>query len=219
MAKPFSQTLTPERALIFRITHRANLPWILGNGLHCQSAAASDPNFVSIGNPELIDRRRSRTVTIPPGGTLNDYVPFYFTPYSPMLYNIRTGYAGIPQRKNEEIAVLVSSLPALKGNGVAYVFTDRHAYLQTASFYSDDSDLETAIDFPLLQSRDFSRDPDHPEKFDRYQAEALAHRHVPVGALLGIGCYTSGIKDEIETTCSDLGVDVKIVHRAEWYFS
>ena len=114
MAKPFSQTLTPERALIFRITHRANLPWILENGLHCQSAAASDSNFVSIGNPELIDRRRGRPVTIPPGGTLNDYVPFYFTPYSPMLYNIRTGYAGIPQRKNEEIAVLVSSLPVLK---------------------------------------------------------------------------------------------------------
>ena len=58
MAKPFSQTLNPERALIFRITHRANLPWILENGLHCQSAAASDSNFVSIGNPELIDRRR-----------------------------------------------------------------------------------------------------------------------------------------------------------------
>jgi hypothetical protein len=219
MAKPFSLTLTPERPLIFRITHRANLPWILENGLHCQSAAEPDPKFVSIGNPELIDRRRSRMVPIPPGGTLNDYVPFYFTPYSPMLYNIRTGYAGIPQRKNEEIAVLVSSLPALKGNGVAYVFSDRHAYLQTASFFSDDKDLETAVDFPLLQSRDFNRDPDHPEKFDRYQAEALAHRHVPVSALLGIGCYTSGIKDELEATCSDLAVDVKIVHRAEWYFS
>jgi len=41
---------------------------------------------------------------------------------------------------------------------------------------------------------------------------------VPVGALLGIGCYTLGIKDELETTCSDLAVDVKIVHRSEWYF-
>jgi hypothetical protein len=136
-----------------------------------------------------------------------------------MLYNIRTGYAGISQRRNEEIIVLVSSLPSLKANGVDYVFTDRHAYLKTACFFSDDADLETAVDFPLLQSRDFSRDPDHPEKFDRYQAEALAYRHVPVGALLGAGCYTSGVKDELEATCSDLGVNVKIVHRAEWYFS
>lgn len=26
---PFSQTLTPEKGLIFRITHRDNVPWIL----------------------------------------------------------------------------------------------------------------------------------------------------------------------------------------------
>lgn len=99
------------------------------------------------------------------------------------------------------------------------MFTDRHAYLQTARFFGDDDELEAAVDYPLLWSKNFRRDPDHPGKFDRYQAEALAHRHVPVGALLGIGCYTSGIKAELEATCSDLGVDVKIVHRAEWYFS
>src|SRR5216684_5169591 len=162
MAKPFSLTLTPERALIFRITHRANVPWMLENGLHCQSAVVSDPNFVSIGNPELIDRRRSRTVPIPPGGTLNDYVPFYFTPYSPMLLNIKTGY-GVQQRRNDEIAVLISSLPTLKRNGVAYVFTDRHAYLQTASFFDEDDDLEAAVDYPLLWSKNFRREPEHPE--------------------------------------------------------
>src|SRR5712691_3014718 len=123
MAKPFSQTLTPEKALIFRITHRVNVPWILENGLHCRSAGVVDPNFISIGNPELIERRRNRRVDVPPDGTLHDYIAFYFTPYSPMLYNIKTGYGGIRQRRNEEIAVLVSSLPALKSNHVSYVFT------------------------------------------------------------------------------------------------
>jgi hypothetical protein len=29
---PFSETLTPGKALIFRITHRDNAPWILENG-------------------------------------------------------------------------------------------------------------------------------------------------------------------------------------------
>jgi hypothetical protein len=27
--------LNPEKALIWRIVHRDNLPWILDNGLHC----------------------------------------------------------------------------------------------------------------------------------------------------------------------------------------
>jgi hypothetical protein len=218
MPPPFSQTLTPEKALIFRITHRENVPWILQNGLHCQSSGMTDPDFVEIGNPELISLRPQRKVDIPPGGTLADYVPFYFTPYSPMLYNIKTGYAGIRQRTNAEIAVLVSSFEALRSNRVRYIYTDRHAYLQTARFFDDPAHLGTVVDFGLLHRRDFKRDPEQPDKMERYQAEALAYRFVPVGALLGIGCYTSAIKDDLEGTCSDLGVKVKIVQRTEWYF-
>jgi hypothetical protein len=218
MAKPLTEVLTAEKALIFRITHRNNIPWILRHGLHCRRSEVHDPDFEPIGNPELIERRSERQVPIPPGGTLDDYVPFYFTPFSPMLYNIKTGYGGIKQRPNTDIVVLVSSLPALRQNGVSYVFTDRHAYLQTANFYADDAKIGTAVDFALLSRRDFSRDAEHPENFDRYQAEALAHRSVPVSALLGIGCYTSDIKTELEAICSHLRLTTKIVVRAEWYF-
>jgi ssDNA thymidine ADP-ribosyltransferase, DarT len=216
---PFSQTLTPEKAFIFRITHRDNLPWILANGLHCQSSGVTDPGFVSIGNPELIDLRRRRVVDIAPGGTLADYIPFYFTPYTPMLYNIKTGYGGIQPRRNEEIVVLVSSLYELRRNGISYVFSDRHAKLETAAFFDDDGKLADAVDFDLLQRRDFRRDPERPDKVERYQAEALAYQHVPVAAILGVGCYTSAIKSQLETTCLDLGVNVRVVHRTEWYFS
>jgi ssDNA thymidine ADP-ribosyltransferase, DarT len=219
MAIPFSETLTAEKALIFRITHRRNLPWILANGLHCQSSDVVDPDFVRIGNPELIDVRKRRVVAVPPGGTLADYIPFYFTPYTPMLYNIKTGYGGIPPHRNEEIIVLVSSLHELKRNGVRYVFTDRHAKLQTATFFDDDSKLPDAVDFALLHQRDFKRDPERPDKVERYQAEALAYRHVPVAAILGVGCYTSAIKNQLEMTCRDLKLKVKVVLRTEWYFS
>ena len=41
-----------------------------------------DPEFINIGDQELIDMRASRTVPIAPGGTLADYIPFYFTPLS-----------------------------------------------------------------------------------------------------------------------------------------
>jgi hypothetical protein len=219
MAIAFSQTLTPQKALIFRITHRDNLRWILANGLRCQSSGMTDPDFVSIGNPELINVRRQRVVPIPPGGTLADYIPFYFTPYTPMLLNIKTGYGGIQQRRNEEIVVLVSSLSELKRRGITYLFTDRHAKLTAATFLDDDAKLAEAVDFDLLQRRDFQRDPERPDKVERYQAEALAYQHVPVAAILGVGCYTSAIKSELEATCSDAGLSVKIVHRAEWYFS
>jgi O-acetyl-ADP-ribose deacetylase (regulator of RNase III) len=82
--------LTACNGLIFRITHRNNIPWILDNGLHCRNSKAKDPNFVQIGNPDLISKRHSKVANGPYGGTLSDYVPFYFTPLSPMFYNIKT---------------------------------------------------------------------------------------------------------------------------------
>jgi hypothetical protein len=75
----------------------------------------------------LIGKRARRRVPIPPGGTLADYIPFYFTPRSPMLLNIKTGYNGIVRRPNQEIAILVSSCQAMNHNGVSMLFTDRHA--------------------------------------------------------------------------------------------
>lgn len=77
--------LTPEKALIFRIVHIDNVEWILRNGLHCRNSAAKDPQYCCIGDTELIEKRAQWEVLISPGGTLSDYIPFYFTPYSPML--------------------------------------------------------------------------------------------------------------------------------------
>ena len=67
-----SGLVSRENGLIFRITHMNNVPWILENGLHCSSSGQSDPNYIPIGNVEIIDRRATRIVPIAPGGTLAD---------------------------------------------------------------------------------------------------------------------------------------------------
>ncbi|MFN6981435.1 MAG: DUF4433 domain-containing protein [Brevundimonas sp.] len=212
-----SPKLNPERALIFRITHIDNLKWILENGLHCASSLVKDPAFVSIGNPDLINRRANRNLPPPHSGSLSDYVPFYFTPYSPMMLNIKTGYNGITRRPNADIAVMVSSFHNLKNLGKHVVFSDRHAYLQAAKFSADPADL-SRIDWTLLQNRDFKRDAEDPEKVERYQAEALAFQHVPVSALLGIACYSDSIKTKVEQCATSLGATIKVIAQPGWYF-
>ena len=214
MAKLFSQ----EEAWIFRITHVRNIPWIIRNGLHSENAARTDPNYVTIGNPDLITSRASREVPIAPHGTLADYVPFYFTPFSMMMYNITTGYHGIPKRANSEIAILVSSLHAIAGNGTRFLYTDRHAYMRTARFFSSLNDL-TEIDWEILRNRDFRRDPDDPGKTDRYQAEALIYKKLPLVQLKGIVCHGEGTRMVLEKHRRSASVAIKIVAQPQWYFN
>jgi hypothetical protein len=217
MSRVSYPSLNPEKALIWRIVHRSNLPWILDNGLHCGNGGVQAPDWLSIGSPELIGKRANHPVPLPPGGVLSDYVPFYFTPFSPMLRNIHTGWGGIQKRSNEEIVILVSSLRHIKAHGLPFLFTDSHAYYQWANFYADLADLDK-IDWPLLQRRDFRRDPEDLAKFERYQAEALVYRHLPIHGLLGIVCYTDNLKEAIERQLRTRNLNLPVHVRTKWYF-
>lgn len=209
--------LRPDKAFIFRIIHRDNLAWILAHGIHCRSATMANPAYVDIGNPELINKRNNRPIPIAPGGTLSDYVPFYFTPRSPMLLNIKTGYNGIQQRGNEEIVILVTSLYKVRDHPLNFIFTDRHAYLQTAVFSSDLVGL-SAIDWTILQNSDFKRDNDDLGKFERYQAEALIHQHLPTDALLGIACVNENVAGQLRAQIAGAGLALKVAVTPGWYF-
>jgi len=209
--------LNAQRAHIFRITHRNNIPWILDHGLHCQSSNTQDPNFVPIGMKELIERRQRRSVGIGPGGTLSDYIPFYFTPYSIMMYNIKTGYNGVTQRPNDEIVIMVSSIPCLVKMGISFVFTDAHAYAYEANYFDSVNDL-SKIDWVLLNKRDFRRDPDDPAKQSRYQAEALVYNHLPVNGLLGIACYNSQVCRDIANQVKQREQAIHVKVCSGWYF-
>ena len=133
---------------------------------------------MTIGNEDLIDKRCERQIMEPPGGTLSDYIPFYFTPLSPMLYNIHTGYNGLRQRSNDEIVVIVSSVRDLSKQERSFLISDRHAFLTAAQFYPDVDGLDV-IDWTILRNRDFRRDNDDLGKMERYQAECLVHEHLP----------------------------------------
>lgn len=210
--------LTADNALIFRITHIKNVPWILKHGLHCRSSDVHDPNFVQIGNADIINGRDGRAMQGPYGGMLSDYVPFYFTPRSPMFLNIKTGYRGIQQRNNQEIAIVHASLRNINAQGLPFVFTDRHAYLVAAQPpFSNLDDLDK-IDWPILQRSDFKRDPENPEKVERYEAEALIHKHLPIEAIDGIACCDGPTATLLENQTKKSSQNVKIAIKPNWYF-
>lgn len=210
--------LNPSKAFIFRIVHVANVPWILEHGgLFSRNSTEQDPKYVNIGNIDLIEKRAGRVVTVPPGGTLSDYVPFYFTPFSMMMFKIKTGHGGITKRDNKDIVIFVSSIHRLCELGVPFLFTNQHAYPPNTDFYGS-ADALSVIDWPLLQSKNFKTDDADPGKQLRYQAEALVFQQVPLNALLGIACFNDEVKQKIEGATQAHGHKISVKTTPTWYF-
>lgn len=207
----------PQPTHIFRITHIRNVPWILAHGIHCRTSATQDPNFVNIGNQELIDKRATRTVAKGPGGYLNDYVPFYFAPHSMMLFNIHTGRVEGVSVKQEEIVYLVSSTQKLAELNRTHVFTDGHAVAANTNYFTAAPDL-ARLDWPAIQSKDFKRQMNDLDRTRRYQAECLVHEHVPMAAILGIACKDEARVKLVEQEVTACGQAVKVAARSNWYF-
>ena len=71
----------------FRILHKDNMPHVMKYGLvHNDSPFARD-SYVPIGDMSVMDARSTKQ--LPDGSFLSEYIPFYFGPRSPMLYNIQ----------------------------------------------------------------------------------------------------------------------------------
>jgi hypothetical protein len=190
--------LNPNNGFIFRLTHISNLSNILMcGGIHCASSVEHNPNFVSIGRDDIIHKRARTEVPIFPAGMLSDYVPFYFTPLSMMMFNIITGW-GILKRQPDELIIIVSSLPKVKEIGIPFVFTNQNACSSGVKFYNSLEDLRH-IAWELLQRHDFQIDHANPYKQLWYQAEALVYEQLPLKAVLGIRCYSNRSNQQIET--------------------
>jgi ssDNA thymidine ADP-ribosyltransferase, DarT len=123
----------------------------------------------------------------------------------------------IELNSRSEFLCLVGKAVRIEGKQeIPFVFTDRHAYLQAAEFYNDLNRLDR-IDWPRIQARDFRRDPEDPGKVERYQAEGLIYRYLPLAALLGIICSRDEERTKIEEECGRLGLMKEVLCRPGWY--
>lgn len=136
-----------------------------------------------------------------------------------MLYNIETGYGGMTKVSPRDIIIFVSSLFHISELQFPFLYTDRHAYLVHAQFYKDINQLENIINWKILQERDFRKDPEMPEKSERYQAETLIHNHVPVEAFKGIICYDNKVEKHVCTVCEQHKVAIPVHATSRWYFT
>ncbi|MCA8831914.1 type II toxin-antitoxin system toxin DNA ADP-ribosyl transferase DarT [Hymenobacter pini] len=204
--------LQPIPTRIYRITHLINLPDTLQHGLFCRNHPAPPGGpYRNIGDADLTSRRGSKAVTVAPGGVLNDYVPFYLGPRSPMLYRISRN---APQ---SDIVYLVSHVQRLQQLALPFVFTDGHAYEAFTSYYQDPAQL-AGLAWDDIYAEQWKPTEQNPHRQRHKQAELLVHRAVPVNALLGIAVYDEHIRTQVEQIVQQAGLQLPVAVAKSWYY-
>lgn len=203
---------------VYRIIPIQNLEDDLLNGLICRKKAIANANRVVIGNTEIIGERDKREVVCFPGTVVNDYVPFYFSTRTPMLYNIKTGM-GVPQRPQSEIIYLCFKLSELAIDKFQWCFTNGNAAKRISKFYNDLDDLDQ-IDWKSIKSTDFAAnnaDGDE-DRVRKKHAEFLVKGKVPMKKLSHIAVLNQLVRRQVETILSNNELDIKVVVQPNFYF-
>lgn len=148
-----------------------------------------DSDYTFIGDRSLTNRRSGIDVPVAPGGTLADYVPCYFGPRSPMLYNIEIGYGeGMIKRPAAEIVYLCFRGHVLKANSLDWCYTDGHAKNKLTTFHEAE-DTPQHVDSDAIHEKYWGSESvkeTDPDMKRRKQAELLIHNHIPPEAILYI---------------------------------
>jgi hypothetical protein len=207
-----------RHTLIFRLTHFDNLEFTLRNGIYCSNSKDADPNYLNIGHRNLIDKRGKRIVPISPNGVLNDYVPFYFAPKSPMLYSIFKknvdGFSG----SQRDIIYLVSSIETIIETDLKFVFTDGHAYELISKFYNNPTQLKN-IDWQLMGETYWNNTESDNDRRRRRMAEFLVYQFVPINCILAIVVHNEKAKSTVDSIQHKCKTAIKTLIKPNWYYA
>lgn len=197
--------------------HYHNLDGILSYGIHCPNSKVQIPDYINIGNTNLIEHRNTITIELEPYGTLSDYVPFYFCPRSPMLYcvhyKVNTSFFG-PQ---SEIIYLVSSVEKIEKAGLQYIFTDGHAKIQFSKFFNNRNDL-LKLDWNVINDNKWNNTDLDPDRKRRKQAEFLVYESLPLECLEGIAVYNEDILNYVNDVLAKHNKQLYTNIKKDWYY-
>lgn len=210
---------TPTPGRLFHFTHISHLASIAESGLAADDVVQADGRLtIEVGNQEIKAARRSRTVPCGPGGCVADYVPFYFATRSPMLYAIHAGNVPSYQAGQADLVYLVSDVSKIVALDLPYVFTDRNATLAYARYSEDVTELDSLVDWQLMNQRFWNNTTTEPERRERRMAEFLVHGSVPWEAFLGVATIDGARSEQVREVLSSVGVTTEIHVRRGWYF-
>jgi len=207
---------------IYHITHVANLAGIVAAGdLWCDAVGSAKKDlgasFVGIAHQHIKDRRSRKVVEMAAGGTLADYVPFYFAPRSPMLYAISGGSVASYTEGQEQVVHLVTNVEAACALNKPWCFTDGHADMEISKQFGELSSLDK-IDWNIMKETWWNDTMQDGDRKRRRQAEFLVHQTFPWTGVAEIGVMSQKIAASARSALNGAKHRPKVVLRPDWYY-
>ncbi|MEW6113501.1 MAG: DUF4433 domain-containing protein [Thermodesulfobacteriota bacterium] len=205
---------------IYRIVHRDNLAGFCQCGLlHSHNHAPAEVQYHAIHDEDVQANRHARNVPCGPGGTVHDYVPFYFGYRSPMLLRLHTGRVQGYTEGQQPIVYLVSTAQAVAEAQQQFVFTDGHGLARYTRWF-DSLDNLNEVPWDTVYARQWNDTVDHPDRQRRKQAEFLVHTTCPWNLLIEIGVLSEAMRQWVAgVLAAHPQAHQPAIHiRREWYY-
>jgi hypothetical protein len=182
----------------YHFTHLDNLDSIVRNGL----LATNNKNARSISHRNVASssiQRRRHNMEVPcgPGGTIHDYVPFYFCTVNPMFLSV------LNTRNVDQQFMVFLCIPIAVLLEEGSVFTNASANTNIPpDFYEDPAQLGE-LDWAAINSRKWKDGSDKERQ--RRMAELLIYDHVDIAEIQHIVVWNNDFGEEVKKIFDDNG--------------
>ncbi len=223
--------MVPNPIRLFHITAIDNLNAICKAGaLICKNGcAAQGVNYQNIAHSGAQGSRAATPVPNPPGGTIHDFVPFYFAPRSPMLSAIHHGKVSGCNHGQDDILHFETTVPIILATNPDFVFYDINATLKWSTPYTDPDELHDKIAWDVITEAPnldgyckyfFNRPSStkHVDRMEKRMAEFLVKQRVSLGCISRIGVINEEKAQIVRAVLQENGVELEVVVMEDWYF-
>lgn len=209
----------PRPTPIYRLLHIDNLAVILDcGGMHAPNHPPEGAcDYRAIHNVDIQQIRRQRPIACGPGGTVHDYVAFYFGPRSPMLYQLHTGWVENYDEGQEPLIYAVSTVETIAQAELDFVFSDGHGIAAYTQWFDDLNDLDK-VDWDMAYADYWADTVDDMDRQRRKQAEFLVHRFCPWEVVNRIGVLNEAFKERVERILNRKNISMPVEVRRRWYY-
>jgi hypothetical protein len=216
---------------IFHITAIDNLAQIFGMGELRAKNSLSEAGFgyQNIAYQTIQHRRAAKMVSAGPGGSLHDYVPFYFAPRSPMLFTINEGNVPGCAYRQKDIVHFATYAQRIVDAGRRIVFYDRNASLDYSIPCDDMDQLATHVAWDLFYEqptiggycrywKSVSGHARYSERMEKRMAELLVHQSVPLDLCVCLGVFDNAAQVRVSKLLRNEGLNMKVAITPDWYY-